>query len=248
MFVIAVLFICCAAAPLTVLYAKSATATKTSGTTTKKASADDDERINVPEAALKPRITKKEVEDLLKKYVNAFTEPDMPATLKQYKENPEKYTRITKSRAISNIRGIANFIRDARVSGVNAVNPDILEVTATDPSWFLQIYEAAKKVETPATAMDKALSSGSETAYVAALKAYKDAVNEVTDQLRVKPTKLDSAKLKALVESNQKRRREAYIEGYKKLVEDKAAELDRQQKAIEEANKKASSATKSTGK
>ncbi|GEM_PF-4740982 len=215
----------------------------------KKVKAGDDE-IMVPEQILEPPMTLEQINNSLKQYINAFAAPDMPATLKEYKANPDKYRskRIGKAQSANAVIELGNFIRDSRVAGVKAVDPDLLEVTGVDSKWFLDMYAIAEKSQAPGAVMDKVLISGDEKSYKAALKEYNDVVGELTQYMKKKPKKMDDAALKKLKAANRARREKEYIAQYKKKVEEKAAAIEKQQAEMEKQRQQDAKSKKSSGK
>ncbi len=222
------------------------TAAKTSS---KKGAAAEEEYIEVPEAILRPNITKKQANELIKHYIDVFKDNDMPSNLKQYREKPEKYKKISGTKTKNAIKNLYNFIHKNDSENKGAIDTDLIETTEADPNWFVQLYTIAGKTQNGADAMDQALAVGDPIKYENALRHYQDSVSEIDKFMDKKPTKLDAAKLKNLVEANRERRRKAYIAQYKKLVAEKAAELDRQMKAMDAAaGKNAKNAPKTTTK
>ena len=114
----------------------------TSKTTTIK-----DSDIYVPDKVLEPSYTKKEAAELLKEYIAAFGDSDMPRTYDAFAKEPEKFKRIGTRQLQAAMGNLFNFVKD----------PDLLEVTEVAEKWYKDLYNKALELKEPAALMDKAI-------------------------------------------------------------------------------------------
>ena len=203
-----------------------------------------DSDIYVPEKVLEPSLTKKEASDLLKEYIAAFGDSDMPRSYEAFAKDPDKYTRIGSRQLKSSLGNLYNYIFDASLrkkeSDPAPVNPELMEVTEATEGWFRKLYNQALELNEPAAMMDKAIRLKNATMYTQATKAYADKLDELNKFVK-KPERLDAAALKRLTEANRARRKAVYLELRKQqLLEQEAAA----KAALEEEMKKAKSSKK----
>ena len=198
-----------------------------------------DSDIYVPESALEPPFTKKEASDMLKEYIAAFGDSDMPGSYEAFARDPDKYTKRIGSRQIkSAMINLYNYIFDVSLkkkeSDAAPVNPELMEVTEATDAWFKKLYNKALELNEPAEMMDKAIRQKNATLYKQATKLYADRYDELNKFVK-KPERLDAAKLKAITDANKARRKAEYIAMRKKqiLEQEEAA-----RKAIEETETK----------
>ena len=196
-----------------------------------------DSDIYVPEKVLEPSYTKKEASDLLKEYIAAFGDSDMPRTYESFAKDPDKYKRIGSRQLKASLSNLYNYIFDAASktsSGAVPVSAELMEITEAKESWFRSLYNKALELNEPATLMDKAIRMKNATMYTQATKAYAEKYDEL-NKFAKKPERMDTATLTRLKEANRAKRRADYIAQRKQqLLEQEAAA----RKAVEEAEKK----------
>lgn len=187
--------------------------TATSKTTTIK-----DSDIYVPEKVLEPSYTKKEAAELLKQYVAAFGDSDMPRTYEAFAKEPEKFKRIGTRQLQAAMGNLFNFVKD----------PDLLEVTEVAEKWYKDLYNKALELKEPAALMDKAIRMQNASMYTQATKDYAAKYDELRKFADKKGTRIDSATLAKIKETNREKRKRDYIDQRKKeLMEaDAAAKKD----------------------
>lgn len=187
--------------------------TATSKTTTIK-----DSDIYVPEKVLEPSYTKKEAAELLKQYVAAFGDSDMPRTYEAFAKEPEKFKRIGTRQLQAAMGNLFNFVKD----------PDLLEVTEVAEKWYKDLYNKALELKEPAALMDKAIRLQNASMYTQATRDYAAKFDELKKFADKKGTRIDSATLAKIKETNREKRKRDYIDQRKKeLMEaDAAAKKD----------------------
>lgn len=204
-----------------------------------------DSDIYVPNDVLEPSFTKREASDMLKEYIAAFGDSDMPGTYEAFARNPDKYTKRIGSRQIkSAMINLYNYIFDATLkkkdSDAAPVNPELMEVTEATDTWFKKLYNKALELNEPAEMMDKAIREKNSKLYKQATQLYADRYDELNRFVK-RPERLDAAKLKALTEANKAKRKAEFIAQRKKqIIEQEEAA----RKAIEEENRKAAASRK----
>lgn len=200
-----------------------------------------DSDIYVPEKVLQPSYTRKEASDLLKEYIAAFGDTDMPRTYEAFAREPEKYKRIGSRQIKSAMVNLYNYIFDASLkkkdSDVVPVSPELMEVTEATENWFKKLYNKALELNEPAEMMDKAIRQKNATMYAQATKLYTEKYDELSKFIKERPERLDAARLKALTESNRAKRKAEYIAQRKKQLMEEEAAL---KKAAEEEIQKGS--------
>ena len=203
-----------------------------------------DSDIYVPEKVLQPSYTRKEASDLLKEYIAAFGDTDMPLTYEAFAREPEKYKRIGSRQIKSAMVNLYNYIFDATLkkkdSDAAPVNPELMEVTEATDTWFKKLYNKALELNEPAEMMDKAIREKNSKLYKQATQLYAERFDELNRFVK-KPERLDAAKLKALTEANKAKRKAEFIAQRKRqIIEQEEAA----RKAIEEENRKAAASRK----
>ena len=189
-----------------------------------------DSDIYVPEKVLEPSYTKKDASDLLKEYIAAFGDSDMPRSYEAFAKDPDKYKRIGSRQLKAALSNLYNYVKD----------PDIQEVTEAKDSWFRDLYNKALELNEPATLMDKAIRLKNATMYTQATKAYAEKLEELNKFAR-KPERLDNASLTRIKEANKAKRKADYIAQRKQQILEQEAAA---KQALEEELKKASSSKK----
>jgi hypothetical protein len=205
-----------------------------------------DSDIYVPDKILEPSYTKKEASDLLKEYIAAFGDTDMPRTYEAFAREPDKYKRIGSRQIKSAMVNLYNYIFDASLKKKNAdaapVSPELMEVTEATDAWFKKLYNKALELNEPAELMDRAIRQKNATMYTQATKLYAEKFDELS-KFAKKPDRLDAATLKKITDDNRARRKAEYIAQRKQqlLEQEEAA-----RKALEavETKKPASSKNK----
>ena len=208
-------------APVSV-FAQQKTAART--TTTIK-----DSDIYVPDKVLEPSYTRKEAEELLKQYIEAFGDSDMPRTYEAFAKEPDKYVRRIGTRQLQgHMSGLYNFVKD----------PEIQEVTEVSDKWYNELYNKALTLKEPAALMDKAIRLKSASMYAQATKEYAEKYEELKKFAAKKGTRIDAATHKKMVEANRAKRKAEYIALRKKemMEADAAAKQE-----LEEMKKQSSS-------
>ena len=200
--------------------------TATSKTTTIK-----DSDIYVPEKVLEPSYTKKEAAELLKQYVAAFGDSDMPRTYEAFAKEPEKFKRIGTRQLQAAMGNLYNFVKD----------PDLQEVTEVADKWYKDLYNKALELKEPAALMDKAIRLQNASMYTQATKDYAAKYDELKKYADGKRTRIDSATLAKIKESNKAKRKAEYIALRKKEIMEAEAAA---KKAVEEELKKQSASKK----
>ncbi len=196
-----------------------------------------DSDIYVPEKVLEPSYTKKEAAELLKEYIAAFGDSDMPRTYESFAKDPDKYKRIGSRQLKASMSNLYNYIFEASAktsSGTVPVSSELMEVTEAKESWFRSLYNKALELNEPATLMDKAIRMKNATMYTQATKAYAEKYDEL-NKFAKKPERMDTATLTRLKEANRAKRRAEYIALRKQQImeQEEAA-----RKALEEETKK----------
>ena len=205
-----------------------------------------DSDIYVPDKILEPSYTKKEASDLLKEYIAAFGDTDMPRTYEAFAREPDKYKRIGSRQIKSAMVNLYNYIFDASLKKKNAdaapVSPELMEVTEATDAWFKKLYNKALELNEPAELMDRAIRQKNATMYTQATKLYTEKFDELS-KFAQKPDRLDAATLKKITDDNRAKRKAEYIAQRKQqlLEQEEAA-----RKALEavETKKPASSKNK----
>ena len=200
--------------------------TATSKTTTIK-----DSDIYVPDKVLEPAYTRKEATELLKQYVAAFGDSDMPRTYEAFAKDPDSFRRIGTRQLQAAMSNLYDFVKD----------PDLQEVTEVSDKWYKELYNKALELKEPAALMDKAIRLRSASMYTQATKEYTDKFEELKKFADKKGTRIDSATLAKLKEANRAKRKADYIALRKKemMEADEAARKD-----LEAAQKKQSASKK----
>ena len=204
-----------------------------------------DSDIYVPEKVLEPSYTKKEAADLLKEYIAAFGDSDMPRSYKEFAKEPNKFKRIGTRQLQSALGNLYNYIFDASVKEENSgripVSPELMEVTEASDAWFRELYNKALELNEPAALMDKAISMKNASLYTQAAKGYAEKYDELQKFFKKGPRRLDAAKLKQITDANRARRRTEYIAQRKKQLQEQDAAI---QQSLQEEQKKGSSSKK----
>ena len=200
--------------------------TATSKTTTIK-----DSDIYVPEKVLEPSYTKKEANELLKQYVDAFGDSDMPRTYEAFAKEPEKFKRIGTRQLQAAMGNLYNFVKD----------PELQEVTEVADKWYKDLYNKALELKEPAALMDKAIRLQNASMYAQATRDYAAKYDELKKYADGKRTRIDSATLAKLKEANKEKRRRDYLDLRKKEIMEKEAAA---KKELEELQKKQSASKK----
>ena len=190
-----------------------------------------DSDIYVPEKVLEPSYTKKEANELLKQYVDAFGDSDMPRTYEAFAKEPEKFKRIGTRQLQAAMGNLYNFVKD----------PELQEVTEVAEKWYKDLYNKALELKEPAALMDKAIRLQNASMYTQATKDYAVKYDELKKYADGKRTRIDSATLAKLKEANKEKRRRDYLDLRKKEIMEKEAAA---KKELEELQKKQSASKK----
>ena len=190
-----------------------------------------DSDIYVPDKVLEPSYTKKEAAELLKQYIAAFGDSDMPRTYEAFAKEPEKFKRIGTRQLQAAMGNLFNFVKD----------PDLLEVTEVAEKWYKDLYNKALELKEPAALMDKAIRMQNASMYTQATKDYAAKYDELKKYADGKRTRIDSATLAKLKEANKEKRRRDYLDLRKKEIMEKEAAA---KKELEELQKKQSASKK----
>ena len=190
-----------------------------------------DSDIYVPEKVLEPSYTKKEANELLKQYVDAFGDSDMPRTYEAFAKEPEKFKRIGTRQLQAAMGNLYNFVKD----------PELQEVTEVAEKWYKDLYNKALELKEPAALMDKAIRLQNASMYTQATKDYAAKYDELKKYADGKRTRIDSATLAKLKEANKEKRRRDYLDLRKKEIMEKDAAA---KKELEELQKKQSASKK----
>ena len=190
-----------------------------------------DSDIYVPDKVLEPPYTKKDASELLKVYIAAFGNTDMPRSYESFAKNPDKYKRIGTRQLKSAMANLYAYVKD----------PDIQEVTEATDTWFRNLYNKALELDEPAKMMDNAIRLKNASMYTQATKLYAEKYDELNKFVKKGPERLDAASLKKITDANRAKRRADYIALRKReiLEQEEAA-----RKALEEEMKKASGSKK----
>ena len=190
-----------------------------------------DSDIYVPDKVLDPPYTKKDASDLLKRYIAAFGDTDMPASYEAFARNPDKYKRIGTSQLKSAMANLYAYVKD----------PDIQEVTEATDTWFRNLYNKALELDEPAKMMDNAIRLKNASMYTQATKLYAEKYDALNKFVKKGPERLDNATLKKITDANKAKRRAEWIAIRKKeIIEQEEAA----KKALEEEMKKAAGSKK----
>ena len=185
-----------------------------------------DSDIYVPDKVLEPSYTKKDASDLLKEYIAAFGDSDMPKSYEAFAKEPDKYKRIGTRQLKSAMVNLYNYVKD----------PEIQEVTGASDAWFKNLYNKALELNEPAELMDKAIRLKNATMYTQATKLYAEKYDELNKFVKKGPERLSPEKLKQITEANKAKRKAEYIALRKKqIIEQEEAA----RKALEEELKAA---------
>ena len=201
-----------------------------------------DSDIYVPDKVLEPSYTKKDASDLLKEYIAAFGDSDMPRSYEAFARDPDKYKRIGSRQLKACMGNLYNYIFDATAkpnsSGARPVSSELMEVTGVSDVWFKNLYNKALELNEPAELMDKAIRQKNATMYTQASKAYAEKFEELNKFAKKAPDRLSAENLKKITEANRARRKADYIAQRKQyLIEQEEAT----KKDLEEAAKQTSS-------
>ena len=190
-----------------------------------------DSDIYVPDKVLEPSMTKKEAAELLKHYVEAFGDSDMPRTYEAFAKDPDSFRRIGTRQLQAAMSNLYDFVKD----------PDLQEVTEVSDKWYKELYNKALELKEPAALMDKAIRLRSASMYTQASKDYAAKYDELKKFADKKGTRIDAATLAKIKEANREKRKRDYIDLRKKemMAADEAARKD-----LEEAQKKQSASKK----
>jgi len=199
--------------------------------TSSKTTTIKDSDIYVPDKVLEPSYTKKEAAELLKQYVAAFGDSDMPRTYEAFAKEPDKFKRIGTRQLQAAMGNLYNFVKD----------PDILEVTEVADKWYKELYNKALELKEPAALMDKAIRLQDAAKYAQATKDYAAKFDELRKFADKKGPRIDAATLAKIKETNKAKRKADYIALRKKEMME-AEEAAR--KALEEEKKKQASSKK----
>ena len=204
-----------------------------------------DSDIYVPDKVLEPSYTKKDASDLLKEYIAAFGDTDMPRSYEAFARDPEKYRRIGSRQLKTCMGNLYNYIFDATAkpssSGVKAVSPELMEVTGVSDVWFRNLYNKALELNEPAELMDKAIRQKNAKMYTQATKAYAEKFEELNKFSKKAPDRLSPEKLKQITEANRAKRKAEYIAQRKQyLIEQEEAT----KKDLAEAEQKQASSSR----
>ena len=197
-------------------------------TTTARTTTIKDSDIYVPDSVLEPSYTKQDASDMLKEYLAAFSDSDMPNSYAVFAKNPDKYKRIGTRQLQSAMGNLYNYVHD----------PEIQEVTGATDAWFRALYNKALELKEPAELMDKAIRLKSATMYTQAAKAYGDKLDELNKFVKKGPERLSAEQHKKIVEANKARRKAEYIALRKKqILEQEAAAKKDAEEALKKAQK-----------
>ena len=127
-------------------------------TAARTAASIKDSDIYVPDKVLEPSYTKKEASDMLKEYIAAFGDSDMPNSYEVFAKDPNKYKRIGTRQLQSAMGNLYNYVHD----------PEIQEVTGVTDGWLKSLYNKALELKEPAELMDKAIRLKNATLYAQA--------------------------------------------------------------------------------
>ena len=187
-----------------------------------------DSDIYVPDSVLEPSYTKQDASDMLKEYLAAFSDSDMPNSYAVFAKNPDKYKRIGTRQLQSAMGNLYNYVHD----------PEIQEVTGATDAWFRALYNKALELKEPAELMDKAIRLKSATMYTQAAKDYGDKLDELNKFVKKGPERLSAEQHKKIVEANKARRKAEYIALRKKqILEQEAAAKKDAEEALKKAQK-----------
>ena len=206
-------------------FAQQKTAARTSATTIK------DSDIYVPDKVLEPSYTRKEASDMLKEYIAAFGDSDMPNSYEVFAKDPNKYKRIGTRQLQSAMGNLYNYVHDA----------EIQEVTGVADSWLRALYNKALELKEPAELMDKAIRLKNASLYAQATKGYAEKYEELQKFVKKTPERLSADALKKLTDANRAKRKADFIALRKKQILEQEAAA---KKALEEELKKASGGSK----
>ena len=190
-----------------------------------------DSDIYVPEKVLEPSYTKKEANELLKQYIDAFGDSDMPRTYEAFAKEPEKFKRIGTRQLQAAMGNLYNFVKD----------PELMEVTEVAEKWYKDLYNKALELKEPAALMDKAIRLQNASMYTQATKDYAAKYDELRKYADGKRTRIDAATLAKLKDANKEKRRRDYLDLRKKEIMEKDAAA---KKELEELQKKQSASKK----
>ena len=190
-----------------------------------------DSDIYVPDKVLEPTYTKKDASDLLKEYIAAFGDSDMPNSYEVFAKNPEKYKRIGTRQLKSAMGNLYNYVHD----------PEIQEVTGVTDGWLKSLYNKALELKDPAETMDKAIRLKNAALYAQATKGYAEKYDELQKFVRKTPDRLSAEALKRITDANKAKRKADFIALRKKQILEQEAAA---KKALEEELKKASGSKK----
>ena len=200
-------------------------------TSARTAASIKDSDIYVPDKVLEPSYTKKEASDMLKEYIAAFGDSDMPRTYEAFAREPDKYKRIGTRQLQSAMGNLYNYVHD----------PEIQEVTGVADSWLKALYNKALELKEPAALMDKAIRLKNSAMYTQATQAYAEKYDELQKFVKKTPDRLSAEALKRITDANKAKRKADFIALRKQqIIEQEAAA----KKALDEELKKASGSKK----
>ena len=155
----------------------------------------------------------------------------MPRTYEAFAKEPEKFKRIGTRQLQAAMGNLYNFVKD----------PDLQEVTEVSDKWYKDLYNKALELKEPAALMDKAIRLQNASMYAQATRDYAAKFDELKKFADKKGTRIDSATLAKIKESNKAQRKAEYIALRKKEIME-AEEAAK--KAVEEELKKQSASKK----
>lgn len=187
-----------------------------------------DSDIYVPDRVLEPSYTKKDASDMLKEYIAAFGDSDMPTSYEVFAKNPEKYKRIGTRQLQAAMGNLYNYVHD----------PEIQEVTGVSDTWLRALYNKALELKEPAALMDKAIRLKNASMYAEAAKGYTEKYDELQKFVKKTPERLSAEQLKKITDANKAKRRAEYLELRKKQILEQEAAAKKAQDDLKKASGK----------
>lgn len=176
----------------------------------------------VPAEALRNPYNRKQMQEYMKKLIDAFEEDKMPETLDEYRKAPSA-TRRTKAKTMNRLLSLRNCMN----------NPDIQEILAVDKDWHRAVYKEAAKFVEASELLDEAIEKRDAAMYEKSLAMYDAAGKAAKAALKKRGEPMAKSEMDKLRKENIERRRKLYLNSLKNKAANPARPLSGKEKAAE---------------